>query len=139
LMAATHSDRVGALVIVNGYARVLVDDDYPIGMSAEELAAVIDVTDPSAGAPNDDVDRYVPSAAGDESFRRWWLETGRRGASPATARALLRVALEADVRAALPTIRVPVLVLSLRDALTASGSRYVAERTPDAKLVEVPG
>jgi class 3 adenylate cyclase len=139
LMAATHSDRVQALVVVNGYARMLVDDDYPIGLTVDELAEVLDTTDPSPDPSDADVARFAPSAARDESFRQWWVETGRRGASPATARALLRVALEADVRAVLPTIRVPVLVAYLRDGPTASSSQFIAEHITDATIVDVPG
>ena len=139
LMAATHSDRVQALVIVNGYARMLVDDDYPIGLTVDALAEVLDTTDPSPDPSDADVARFAPSAARDESFRQWWVETGRRGASPATARALLRVALEADVRAVLPTIRVPVLVAYLRDGPTASSSQFIAEQVTDATIVDVPG
>jgi class 3 adenylate cyclase len=139
LMAATHSDRVKALVIVNGYARMLVDDDYPIGLTMDALAEVLDTTDPSPDPSDADVARFAPSAAHDESFRQWWVETGRRGASPATARALLRVALEADVRAVLPTIRVPVLVAYLHDGPTASSSQFIAEHVTDATIVDVPG
>jgi class 3 adenylate cyclase len=139
LFAATHPDRVDALVLVNGFACVLRDDDNPDGLTSEEIAQILDVTDPRAGDDADHLAQFVPSAADDPDFRKWWNETGRRGASPATARALLRVALEADVRTLLPTIRVPVLVAHLRDGPAASGSRYLAERLPAARAVEVPG
>ena len=139
LMAATHSDRISALVLVNGFARVLADDDYPEGQPAEFLEDLLDTTNPSRDVGADDVAQFAPSAAGDEHFREWWHETGRRGASPATARALLRVALESDVRAVLPTIRVPALVAFLRDGPAPVGSSYVAAHIPGAKLVEVPG
>ena len=139
LMAATHSDRVSALVIVNGFARVLVDDDYPEGLPAEYVEELLDTTNPSLDAGADQIAQFAPSAADDEQFRQWWRETGRRGASPATARALLRVALESDVRVVLPAIRVPALVVCLRDAPQLPGSRYLAAHIPGAKLVEVPG
>jgi class 3 adenylate cyclase len=130
LMAAMHTDRVDGLVIVNGFPRVLVDDDYPEGLAPEVVAEMLDVTNPAGDA--DYVAQIAPSAAGDEHFRRWWHETGRRGASPATARALLRVAYEADVRAVLPTIQVPALVAYLRDGPTRAGSRYLVDHLAGA-------
>ena len=140
LCAATRPDRVDVLVIVNGFARVLRDDDYPEGLPADIVENILDVTSPSpADDREDQVARFAPSAADDAYFREWWNETGRRGASPATARALMRVALESDVRAALPTINVPVLVVYLRDGPTGAGSKYVAQHVPGAVLVEVPG
>lgn len=139
LMAATHCDRVSSLVLVNGFARALVDDDYPEGLPAEVVEDLLDTTDPSRDVVDADVARFAPSAADDEQFRLWWRETGRRGASPATARALLRVAFESDVRAVLPTIRVPALVAYFRDGPTPPGSTYVAAHIPDAKLVALPG
>jgi class 3 adenylate cyclase len=139
LMAATHPDRVSALVLVNGFARVLIDDDYPEGMRPEEVESLLDTTDPTPDLAVDHVAQFAPSAAGDEHFRQWWHETGRRGASPATARALLRVALESDVRAVLPMIRVPVLVVYLRDGPARSGAEYLAAHVSGATLVEVAG
>jgi class 3 adenylate cyclase len=138
-MAATHPDRVSALVLVNGFARVLVDDDYPGGLPREVVEGFVDATDPNPDPTVDHVAQFAPSAAGDEHFRQWWHETGRRGASPATARALMRVALEGDVRAVLPMIRIPVLVVYLRDGPSAFGSQYVAAHVPGATLVEIPG
>src|SRR4051794_29192680 len=131
LIAATHPDRVESLVVVNSFARALVDADYPIGLPAELVAQTInDGTDPQYGDSADDwVFLVAPSAASDPQFRRWWEETGRRGASPATARALLRVEMDCDVRAILPTIQAPTLVAHLRDdALTPmAAGRYVAD------------
>lgn len=139
LMAATHPDRVSALVLVNAFARVLVDDDYPEGLPLETVEGFLDTTNPTPDPGVDAVAQFAPSAAGDEHFRQWWHETGRRGASPATARALMRVALEGDVRAVLPMIRVPVLVAYLRNGPSAFGSPYVAAHVSDATLVEVAG
>ncbi len=143
LMAAMHPERVESLVVVNAYARVLWDVDYPEGLPAavaeQDLAATTDA------APVDPKDDFVfvvaPSAAHDPMFRQWWEETGRRGASPATARALLRVPMESDVRAVLPVIRVATLVAHLRDdpLLPMRVGRYVADHVPQARWVEVPG
>jgi class 3 adenylate cyclase len=139
LMAATHPDRISALVLVNGFARALIDDDYPEGLTAEVVESLLETTDPAPDLMVDHVAQFAPSAAGDEHFRQWWHETGRRGASPATARAVLRVALESDVRAVLPMIRVPVLVVYLRNGPARVGSEYVAAHVSGAKLVDVPG
>ena len=47
---------------------------------------------------------------------------------------------ELDVRAVLPTIRVPTLVVSRRDALfSAASGRAVADLIPGAEFVDVPG
>jgi class 3 adenylate cyclase len=141
LLVATHPERVDSMVIVNGYPRLLVDVDYPQGLTAEFLEHwVVDSTNPLAVDPNTDwVAMFAPSAAGDEQFREWWDQTGRRGASPATARTLLRVACESDVRAVLPTIRVPTLVVHLVANPTIGAGHYIAKHVPGAVLVEVAG
>jgi class 3 adenylate cyclase len=139
LMAATHSERISAVVLVNGFARVVVGDDYPEGVPAEFVEGWLDATNPTRAPGYEEVAQFAPSAAADEQFRQWWHETGRRGASPSTARALLRVALESDVRAVLPTIRVPALVAYLRDGPASSGSQYLGAHIAGATLVEVPG
>jgi class 3 adenylate cyclase len=44
-----------------------------------------------------------------------------------------------DVREVLPAVRVPTLVLHRADEILAEASRYVGERIPGAKIVELPG
>src|SRR2546423_11438639 len=142
LLAATHPDRVQSLVVVNGFARALVDVDYPEGLPREALAQFVESTvAPSADANSDFLLEVAPSVANDAGFRQWWEEAGRRGASPGTARALLRVAMESDVRAVLPAIRVPTLVVHLRDdpLIPIHAGRYIADHVPGAHRVEVPG
>jgi class 3 adenylate cyclase len=142
LLAATHPDRVQSVVVVNGFARALVDVDYPEGLPRDALTQFVDWT----VAPSDDGDSdfllvVAPSVANDPGFRQWWEEAGRRGASPGTARALLRVAMESDVRAVLPAIRIPTLVAHFRDdpLVPVRAGRYIADHVPGAHWVEIPG
>src|SRR5262245_54962955 len=93
LFAATHPERVSALVLVNTYARLERAPDYPDGYPSEILHSFQeDVT--STDSPYETIElleTIAPSAAHDERFARWWDDAGRRGASPATARALWSV------------------------------------------------
>jgi class 3 adenylate cyclase len=65
----------------------------------------------------------------------------RLAASPRTLALMMPVAMEVDVRAVLPTIRVPTLVVQhAEDAVVPPAKgRYIAEHIPDAKYVELPG
>jgi len=82
-----------------------------------------------------------PSIAGDEEAIRDWGRFLRLAASPAVAAAVIRMIFELDVRAILPTIRVPTLVVSRRDnpLFPADAGRAVADLIPGARFVEVPG
>jgi hypothetical protein len=63
------------------------------------------------------------------------------GASPGAALALTRMNADIDVREVLPWVRVPTLLLHrVGDrALRVEESRYMAERIPGARLIELPG
>ena len=65
----------------------------------------------------------------------------RLALSPRTVALMLPLAVQADVRAVLPTIRVPTLVVHhAEDAnIPPAKGRYIAEHIPDAKYVELPG
>jgi class 3 adenylate cyclase len=83
----------------------------------------------------------APSVAHDERVRQWWARFLRMSASPAAALALTRMNYEIDVRHVLPAIHVPSLLLHAVGDMTidVNASRYMAERIPGAKLVELPG
>jgi len=140
LFAATYPERTSALIILSGFARRTWAPDHPYGPTGDELQALIAEL-PANWGGGFQIDVRAPSAASDPSFREWWARYIRMSASPGAAQALLRMNVEIDVRAVLPTIRVPTLVLHRAGdrTLPVQMGRYVAERIPDAKFVELPG
>jgi class 3 adenylate cyclase len=127
-------------VLLNAYASVYRSDDYPIGIPADTYDQFTDrLTDPVDEVGTDDLPYMAPSLVSDESFADWWRRTGRRGASPATARAMARAAT-ADVRSMLDGVQAPTLVLHSRANrfVHADHGRYLAEHLPSARFVELP-
>jgi class 3 adenylate cyclase len=88
-----------------------------------------------------DLDLWAPSVAGVASERAWWGALERMGASPSSVRRLLTMNGEIDVRAALPTIRVPTLVLHRRGdrVVPLAAGEYMASHIPNAKFVALDG
>jgi DNA-binding SARP family transcriptional activator/pimeloyl-ACP methyl ester carboxylesterase len=143
MLAATHPERVSSLVIVNGSARYSWAEDYPAGIPQEVLDQFLDFNfEPDAvDRGYDSLDFFAPSVVDDANFRAWWKRAGNRGATPSMARLIQRVVFQADVRALLPLVRVPTLILHRRDnaAVPVQQGRYLAEHIPDATFVELPG
>jgi class 3 adenylate cyclase len=141
LLAGAHPERTVSLALVNGYARFAAAPDYPEGVSPEDIGYMIDDTVEPGGDGGFDVETMAPSVAGDVEFKRWWGRVGQRGASPATARALLGVYLRADVREVLPQLRLPTLVLHrVHDrAVPVALGRYLAANIPGARWEQLAG
>ena len=141
--AATHPERVASLVLINGYARRLWAEDYPWGIPQHVLDGFIDsVTNVSGRSEEsiDDVDLMTPSLSGDPEFRAWWKRAGQRSASPASARAMLTMMFEADVRSVLPLITAPALLIHrINSILPTEFSRYLADHLAQTRLVELSG
>jgi pimeloyl-ACP methyl ester carboxylesterase/DNA-binding SARP family transcriptional activator len=131
------------LILINTFARLIRSSDYPIGVTQERFDANLDMsTDPDSERDTSLVLRnHAPSVAGDPDFREWWERAGRRGASPATAKALFRVRYGADVCALLDTITAPALVLHSRDnhIIPRAHGAYLATRLQNAPFVEMEG
>jgi class 3 adenylate cyclase len=144
-LGARHPERVDQLVLFGCSARMTRAPGYDIG--AEGIGEYIEHTtrlDPEpldADVDDATIELVAPSAAGDPEFRRWWLDAGRRGCSPAVAGRLMRAMVVADVRAELPQITARTLVVRRRDdpITPASHPRYIANHIPAAEYVEVPG
>jgi pimeloyl-ACP methyl ester carboxylesterase len=140
LFAATYPQRTSALIVLEGFARRTWAPDHPFGPTAEQLQEMVSNIATNWGA-GFQVEARAPSAAGNPRFRDWWARYIRMSASPGAAQALLRMNADIDVRAVLATIRVPALVVHRTGdrILPVAMGRYVGERIPGAKFVELPG
>lgn len=140
LFAATYPDRSTALIMGGAFARRTAAPDYPWGPTAEQHLAFADQIERDWGGPVG-IEMRCPSLAHDERYRQWWGRWLRASASPAAAATLVRMNMEIDIRHILPAVRVPTLLLhSVNDRTVEVGaSRYMAERIPGAKLVELQG
>lgn len=140
LFAATYPEKTSALVMIGTYAKRVRDEEYPWGPTMEEREHFFEVMRDQWGGPVG-IDERAPSLANDPQFRDWWATYLRMGASPGAAVALTQMNAEIDVRNVLASIRVPSLVIHRREdqCLKVEEGRYVAERIPGAKFVELPG
>ena len=131
LFAATHPSRTTALVVLDGYADT---GGSPLAQD-EALAAMVRMW--GSGKIQHLVNPDMPW---NDEIRATWARVERLAASPRTV-ALMVPLTQMDVRAVLPTIRVPTLVLQHADdpLIVPAMGKYVAEHIPDAKYVELPG
>ena len=140
LFAATFPERTDALVLADGSARFRAAPSYPEGVSDDVLTAIADTVAHTWGRP-DTLALTNPSIADDEAALALWARFLRLSASPATASAVVRTVFDFDVRAVLPAISAPTLVVHRRDVALppAAQGRYLAEHIAGATFVEVPG
>ena len=140
LFAATHPERVRALVIYGGWARVAWAPDYPFGIQKELLESganfVADTWGTGVG-----LSAWAPSLGKDPRMRQWWAQFQRLAASPRDVREIMSLYASIDVRQALPTITAPALVLHRKGDLivTVESGRYLASHIPGAKYLELDG
>jgi pimeloyl-ACP methyl ester carboxylesterase len=139
LFSATYPERARALVVYGTYAkRSGPDEDYPWCETPEERLAYAAAVEREWGVEAD-LTRMAPGS--DESLARWWMARARAAASPGSARDLVLMNSQADIRAVLPVIQTPTLVLHRtgdRDTHVEEG-RYIAARIPGARIVELRG
>lgn len=140
LFAATYPERTSALVMIGTYAKRIRDEDYPWAPTEEHREAFFELMQHEWGGPVG-IEERAPSAANDPSFRDWWAEYLRMGASPGAAVALTKMNAEIDVRNVLPSVRVPTLVIhrSGDQCLKVEEGRFVASKIPGSKYVELGG
>jgi class 3 adenylate cyclase len=140
LFAASHPERVSALMLSNTLPRWLVDSDYPIGMSQPAVDAALDLVRAQWGTL-ELARAIIPSRADDPAFVAATARQQRAWGPPRTAANQYRYILERlDVRNALALIQAPTLVLhnTHNPVVSVEHGRYLAHHIKDAKLIEFP-
>jgi class 3 adenylate cyclase/predicted alpha/beta hydrolase len=142
VFAASHPERVSALVLYGGKARELWAPDYLLGTTEREDRQASEENLQLFLTPEgtEELARSgAPSA--DEDEVRAWARVFRYGASPASLEALDRMNKIIDVREVLPVVRAPTLVVHQRDDpwVPAAHGRYLAEHIVGATFVELDG
>jgi len=140
LFTAMHPERISALVLYNAVARWTIADDYPIGASAEFTAGMIEVIEAQWGRETFAA-QVDPGVANDPEMLGLMARHMRACATPRSAAAQWEYLMRSlDVRAALPLIQVPTLVLHTQanPFVSVAHGRYLAEHIGGAKLVELP-
>ena len=142
VFAATHPEQTSGLILYGARARDVSTDDYTMGYAQ---------TDPTVW--NSEAENFwgsdayarrwlaalAPSVAHDKRVLAWYSRLLRQSASPGS-----EIAFESavnDIRAALPAIHVPTLVLhrSGDTDVPIEAGRDLAQRIPGALLVELAG
>jgi class 3 adenylate cyclase len=133
LFAATQPSRTTALVVLEGYA----DAGDRTELVGQEVLAAMDAmwgTGEFQHAMN-------PDMPWNEEIRAAWARHNRLAASPGIVALMMPLVAEMNVRAILPTVRVPTLVMQRTDDpfITRAMGKDVADHIPAAKYVELPG
>jgi pimeloyl-ACP methyl ester carboxylesterase len=142
LYAATYPERTTSMVLYGSSPRFSDTGDFIperrefFARIRREVESLVD--DWGEGRS---VDVFAPSMAGDEGTKRTFGLFERASASPAMVGALFESWWDMDVTRALSVVSAPTLILHRvgDPILPVEAARYMAERIPGAKLVELPG
>jgi pimeloyl-ACP methyl ester carboxylesterase len=140
LFAATYPQRTNALILYGGMARTTEAEDYPFSAPADALME-------SSAAMAEFIGEGImlevmaPSIVDVPGAREMFARFQRYAATPAMMMQLFAMFLDIDVRSILPSIHVPTLVLHRRGdrAVNRRAGKWMADRIPGARYVELPG
>jgi class 3 adenylate cyclase len=134
LFAATHPSRTTALVVLEG--------PDPFSLRTDGLGPE-DFFDAMVAVWGTGEFQHVlnPDMPWNEEIRAAWARHERLAASPGTISLMMPLVAEMDVRAVLPAIRVPTLVVQHTDdpLISPEWGKYIADHISGAKYVELPG
>src|SRR5215469_15474375 len=141
LFAATHPGRVAALILGSASARWFPAPHYPCGQGTQEMFdALGDIAERHWGQ-GASIEWYMQTRAGSARMREAFARFERMAISPNSFLRMLRMIRDIDVRAVLPAIHVPTLVIQrLDDRITPPcHGRYLAAHIEGARYFEQPG
>jgi class 3 adenylate cyclase len=138
--AARHPERVRALVLYAAIASALAAPGYDWTHDADERALSFERMIAAWGT-GENLAAIAPTRAADERMRAWYARMERLSSSPGAMRLIARNSATQDVREDLPELRVPTLILHRNGdrLIDVRHSRFIAERIPGARYVELEG
>lgn len=139
-LAATHPERVAALVLFGAMARGSWSATHPWALRREAYDVWLERLLAEWGGPAD-LATFASSRQHDPAMRLWWARMLRHAASPASIRATLEGLRDVDVCDLLPHVQAPTLVLHRRDdcAVRSEWGRYLAGAIPGATHIPLEG
>ena len=115
LFAATYPDRVSALILGAATARYRPAPGYPCGQGSEAMFASLTEIAEQRWGQGASIDWFLPSRADSSHARRLFARFERMSITPSAFLRIVRMVRDIDVRAVLPTIHVPTLVIQRLD------------------------
>ena len=141
LLAATHPERVEALIALCGFPRITPSDDFIPGTEHrfERMWAAMHHSTENWG-DGALLRSLSPHARENLVYRRLAPNVERASASPGMARVMLKAVWDYDVTGATDAVDVPTLVIHRTgDIIPVEGARWTADAIAGAKMLELPG
>lgn len=141
VLAASRPERFPDLILVNTFARLRRDHDYPIGAPDSVVDSLGKQWQKMVDRSADPLNLTAPSMADDARFRDSWLRQMRLSMPPGVAGLAVEWIGDTDVRSVLPAIQARTLVLSRREARLhrSAFGRFLAEHIDGATFRELEG
>jgi class 3 adenylate cyclase len=141
LFAAMHPERVRALMLYEAMPRMSWAPDYDWAVRPEERQAWLDGGGIESWGTSVRMGALAPKSGSNQRLQQWFAKLERLAASPGTAAKLMMMNAEVDVRAVLPFIQAPTLVVHRSDDryIDLRHSRCLADNIPGARLLMLPG
>ncbi|MEQ1788630.1 MAG: adenylate/guanylate cyclase domain-containing protein [Acidimicrobiales bacterium] len=140
LFAATYPERVESLTLVGTFARFTRGDDHPWMPTLAEHESTTRLIVEHWGSGRV-LGAFLPREERTPETIEGLADYEVQSASPRAVEQLMEMNATIDVRAALPTINVPTLVVANKDdqQVPVQCGRYLAEHIPGAQLLELEG
>jgi DNA-binding SARP family transcriptional activator/pimeloyl-ACP methyl ester carboxylesterase len=141
VFTAMHPERVSGVILGGAAARWSSAADYPCGRESDAMLAALEQLAHDGWGRGDSLDWYAPSRSGSSRARQAFARWERMAVSPSSLLRLLDMLRRLDVRAVLPAIRTPTLVLQRLDDRISPRChcRCLADHIAGARYFEQPG
>jgi pimeloyl-ACP methyl ester carboxylesterase/DNA-binding SARP family transcriptional activator len=139
-LAVHQPQRVSGLVLFDAMAKGSWAPDYPWALPAPAFEVWLNRLVAAWGGPAG-IETFAPSEQHDPTLRAWWSRMVRYSVSPGGLGMILRGMRDVDVRADLPRVRVPTLVMHRRGdrAVRFGAGAYLAAQIPGAQWLPLDG